>query len=137
MHIYPPFYSTGYEEWKHSPILTHELAHYWDQADGYLSSDMLSWVNWGEPSTRIGALYPGSPEDFAEAVDVYFWPEMDEGRLWTDDVGAGLALAGGIPDSLRITGTDRYGNSVDNASCLVLVKDRYDWVQLKLTGVWK
>jgi RHS repeat-associated protein len=111
--------------------LGHELGHYWDQANSYaLSNGMASWVNWGISSTDYGKNSPG--EDFTEAVNVYFWPARDENRLWTDDFGAGLALAGSKPDSLRLNAN---GN-LDPAGT-AQVQDRYDWVQLKFTGIWK
>jgi hypothetical protein len=115
-------------------ILTHEMAHYWDQNHSTtLRTDMQSWINWGDPPTSRGD-NGKIGESFAEAVRLYLFPELDEGRLWTDDIGAGLALAAGVPDSLRIPGTDKYGNPVDNAECFIQVQDRYDWLQLKFTG---
>jgi hypothetical protein len=81
---------TIFDQWTtlNSPLqealLGHEMAHYWDQVNGYdLTREMRGWKNWGDTATDRGTATDG--EDIAEAVKVYFWNQYDEGRLWTDD----------------------------------------------------
>jgi hypothetical protein len=68
-------------------------------------------------------------EDLAEAMRVYFWPQYDEMKAWTDDMGIGLGLAHGVVDGLTFQ-TEPYESAV-------AVRDRYDWLQFQFTGQWK
>jgi len=133
-------------------ILTHELAHQWDYVNQWqLNLEMWMWINWGEePSWKaIGK----TEEEFAYAVTYYFWPERDEKRFWTDDLGSGLmALAnsevygGRGRDGLRIridellkpiAIADRQpamGDDANNFRITEPVYDRYDWLECKFTG---
>ena len=126
-------------------LLGHEMAHYWDQSYGYaLTTEMGGWINWGTTATDRGSHAP--VEDIAEAVRVYFWNQYDEGREWTDDIEAGLALA----NDARYGGRGRDGLRLDpgqlqlptdqrqpSATGTIQVQDRYDWLEMKFTGRWR
>jgi YD repeat-containing protein len=134
--VFDEFFEPGnvaaYQEWE----MTHEMAHYWDQAQGgTLNTTMQSWVNWGQTATDYGTKSP--VEDLAEAVRVYFYWQYDEKREWTDDKGAGYdkAVSYGAtgPDQLKLDATTMMPSAIGTEE----VNDRYDFVQWKLTGKWK
>jgi hypothetical protein len=151
-------YITVYDYWFDvgSPVqetsLCHEVAHFWDQAhNDVLSTEMKSWINWGDTASDWGSY--DSQEDLAEAVRVYFWPQYDEGRLWTDDemiTNDGMIVQGIVADGTReggtfkqydwLTGSDQLmldENGVPSKTGTIQVQDRYDWLQMKFTGKWK
>lgn len=103
--IYDDFLFDGDAD-RQAANLTHELAHYWDQAQGYrFTAELTAWVQAhpgeGTAATNYGAT-GGPSEDFAEAVTVYFWPQYenpDPKTAWTDNAGRGKRLreAGMLP----------------------------------------
>lgn len=124
--------------------LGHEMAHYWDQEYGHgLTTEMKGWINWGKTATDRGT--HTQYEDIAEAVRVYFWNQYDEGREWTDDDWAGLALAnlpqygGRGKDGLRLASNYTSFPLDDNrrlsATGTQRVYDRYDWLECKFTNI--
>ncbi len=134
----------GADEINKKATLGHELAHYWDYAQGNtLDADMQSWINWGDTATEY-ARTRYDVDDLADAVYVYFWNDYDEGYLWTDDIKKGKTLAelpewgGRGRDGLRLkpnyadfslVGTDRLdANGTDR------VYDRYDWLECKFAN---
>jgi len=112
-------------------LLGHEMTHYWDQAYGYaLTTEMKSWVNWGDTATDRGS--HTNLEDIAEAVRVYFWNQYDEGHEWTDDDWAGLnnyPWTSG-PDQLMLDATTHQPSQTGT----IQVYDRYDWLECRFTG---
>jgi len=120
----------------------HEMTHYWNDAHGHgLEAEMVGWINWGDTATDYGST--NNSEDLAEAVRLYFWPQYDANevppRLWTDDMGAGLAMA----TDPRFGGRGRDGLMLDfatwepSATGTIPVRDRYDWLQKKFIGWWR
>jgi hypothetical protein len=96
---------------------------------------MLGWKNWGVAATVYGAncgCAVQDKEDFAEAVMVYFYPNLDEDRLWTDDIGAVFTwypwLTG--PDQLMLDEDTLQPSQTGT----VQVYDRYDWLECRFTG---
>ena len=135
--VYDPWFIMGADVRRSNMV--HEMAHYWDQANDHrLSSGMKSWVNWGQTAKDWGTR--NDLEDWASAVEVYFWFErpIEEGREWTDDNGAGLIRAmndyGATgPDQLMLDATTLQAS----ATGTIPVQDRYDFLQWKFTGTWK
>jgi hypothetical protein len=117
--------------------LVHEIAHYWDDANGQgLSKDMSQWINWGDTPTDYQT---GNPREvFAETTTVYFLSQYrDKTREWTDDFGAGFDLAkrnGATgPDQLMLDMNTKQPSATGTEEA----KDRYDFLQWKFTGNWK
>ncbi len=136
-------YNSWFNEPEKEMLLGHEMAHYWDIAQNdTLGQEMTKWVNWGDTAKDYGTR--SDREDFAGAVEVYFWPQGDENREWTDDDWAGLALAndpaygGRGKDGLRLAPNYQSFPLNDNnrlsATGTGRVYDRYDYLECKFSG---
>jgi hypothetical protein len=149
MFVFDPFFSTGHQ----AEILTHEMAHLWDQSNNHsLSGGMVGqgftkgkWVNWGVPARSTYQWGPDACkecEDFATAVTGYFWPTyVEPGRKWTDDTVDGMSLHNlKKPDQLKMLESELdkvlIGQRDPHPDGTVQVKDRYDYVQMLLGKKW-
>jgi len=148
LYVYDHFFDV-INAWPGEPVgeatLTHEMAHYWDKAQGNtLRTEMQQWINWGKTATHY-AEGKGAGEDFAEAVRMYFWapvlPRLEEGREWTDDDWAGrnnYPWTTG-PDQLMMTEDQLQlpvGDRRPSRDGTIQVQDRYDWLQMKFGKPW-
>ncbi len=144
--VWQSWFDLGGDPTLQRALLTHEMAHYWDQEHGNaLATEMGNWINWGDTATHYASTNPTS-EDLPEAVRLYFYPQYDEGREWTDDMGRGLDMA----NDPRYGGRGRDGLKLDpgqlelpvnqrlpSADGTIQVQDRYDWLQMKFGKPWQ
>jgi hypothetical protein len=130
----------------------HEFAHLWDERQNpshKFSKELQDWTNWDVRAREYG--YKDDFEDFATAVEGYFWHETANVYEWTDDFGTGRQMAVDLgapdePDQLALIIPCPPNAQPWEAPCPQLVvrgtegserfKDRYDYVQMLFGREW-
>jgi YD repeat-containing protein len=145
--VYNNFFGeTG--DWDAS-VMGHEFAHLWDERQNpshKFSKELQGWTNWDVRAREYS--YKNDREDFATAVQGYFWHETASDRGWTDDFGElrqdaiDFFGAPDEPDQLAIiprppsTEYDGPQLTLRGTEGSERLKDRYDYVQMLFLHKW-